>query len=118
MVAQDMVFVVFCELQGKRVVFGNLELKRISRRKTSSNVTTCQLCDVPTSRCANVAMCLDNREKSTSHRDFCLIIIKSNGNLISRHRRTCGIERGKQSSSDSDHWKRHCFCISSFMINY
>ena len=49
MVAQDLIFVVFCELQVKRVVFGNLELKRRSRRKTGSNVATFQRRDVATS---------------------------------------------------------------------
>ena len=60
MVAQDLISGVFCELQVKRVVFGNLELKRRSRRKTGSNIATFQCHDVATSRR------LVNREKLTS----------------------------------------------------
>ena len=60
------------------VVFGNLELKRRSRRKTGSNVATCQSCDVAaaTFQRRDIAMFqrrdiatsrrLVNRERSTS----------------------------------------------------
>ena len=52
-----MISVVFCELQVKMVVFGNLELKRRSGRKLEA-----------TSRCSNVVTSqhLINGEKSTS----------------------------------------------------
>ena len=93
------------------VVFGKLELKRKGRRKTGSNIATCQRRDAwsteksqqvtqrrdaSTSRRLNIAK-LQYHDVATSrrHRDFCLRIIKSNGDLISRNRRKYGLERGK-----------------------
>ena len=40
MVAQDLIFGVFCELQVKRVVFDNLELKRRNPTSRRLNVAT------------------------------------------------------------------------------
>ena len=68
---------------------------------------------------------LVNRGKSTSdttlqlYRDFCLSIIKSNGDLISRENENVwtGVRKTKQQRLGSSE-KTLSFCISSFPINY
>ena len=94
-------------LRVKMVVFGKLELNRRSRRNNGSNVATSHRRDAWSTE--KIQQVTQRRDVSTSrrHRDFCLIIIRSKGDLILRHRRTCELERGKQSSNDLDHWRRH-----------
>ena len=109
-IARYMILDLLC-ITGEAGGFRNhFRAEKKKENKTGSNVTTFQCRDVATSR-RLVNKRKSQRVISQRHRDFCLRIIKSKRDLIWRHRRTCGLEHGKQSNNDSNHWKRQCFCI-------
>ena len=71
-IAQDLISGVFVNCKSERVVLGNLELNRRSRRNTGSHVTTSQRCDVPTSQ-RHDAWSTKESQQVTQRRDVTMI---------------------------------------------